>query len=523
LQCQKVEEKLHHAKEQAESATQAKSEFLAVMSHEIRTPLSAVVGAADLLKEAELPSEVQSIVDMLQINSEMLLRIINDILDISRIESGKIELEQIEFNVNIHIEKVCRIMEIRVEKKGIKLHRNIDHSLPWIIKGDPARLQQVLMNLIDNAIKFTGQGHITVSCGYSPDNPAEFIFSVTDTGIGISEDKQESIFQNFSQGDSSTTRKFGGTGLGLTISRHLVELMGGRIWVKSKRGQGSTFYFTIRPEIVSMEGITGSHPYDTEKEKINNATAFKFHPHVQILLVEDYEYNQTLVLSFLKDTPIKIDIAKNGIEAVKKFQNKKYDLILMDLQMPIMDGYIATREIRKIEQSRSLANTPIIALSAFVLAEERQKSLDAGCNAHVSKPVKKDELLEVIARHLPAKKMDTVTPEAIHIDDVTDKNNSPENPAARVDQVFKKIIPQYINDLKKDVHDMTAALVTDDYASIKIKAHNIKGSGGGYGFDEISRMGKLIEDAAEENNPRQIEKYLNKLSIYIENISADFG
>ncbi|MBC2715473.1 MAG: response regulator [Desulfobacteraceae bacterium] len=370
------------------------------MSHEIRTPLNAVVGSAELLKDAGLPAELQSIVDMLQINSEMLLKIISDILDISKIESGKTELEHIEFNLNIHTEKICKVMEIRVRKKGIELRRNIDPDLPWIVKGDPVRLQQVLMNLIDNAVKFTALGYITVGCGYAPDDPAEFIFSVSDTGIGISESKQESIFQNFSQADTSTTRKFGGTGLGLTISRHLVELMGGRIWIKSKRGQGSTFYFSIRPEVVSMEKMSGQQLDDTEKKKTKKNAAFEFHHPGRILLADDYEYNQTIVLLYLKGTPIKIDIATNGAEAVEKYKNKKYNLILMDLQMPVMDGYDATREIRKIENEHGSRSIPIIALSAFALKAERQKSYDAGCDEYLSKPVKKDDLLAMMARYL---------------------------------------------------------------------------------------------------------------------------
>ncbi|MBC2715475.1 MAG: response regulator [Desulfobacteraceae bacterium] len=508
---------LNITRKEAESANRAKSEFLANMSHEIRTPLNVVVGSAELLKGMELTDEQQGIVNMFQTNSKILLNIINDILDISRIESGNIKLEQIEFNLKTLVGKVCELFESHAQEKELELSHNIDPDLPEMVMGDPGRLQQVLMNLVDNALKFTPRGHVTVGWRYALDNPSVLVFSVADTGIGIAEDKQESVFENFSQEDTSTTRKFGGTGLGLTISKKLVELMGGRIWVKSKPGHGSTFYFTVPFGVGShrkakIETVLEKTEFPAQKD-----TAIpKFFSPRRILLVEDYEHNRMIVLQFLKETPFIIDIAENGFEAIEKFKPGIYDLILMDLQMPVMDGYDATREIRKIEKTLGLDRTPVIAVSAYALNNEQEKSFDAGCDAHLNKPVKKIELFEVIARYLPSAKVDTALSDSIIIDDVRYKGKSSESHAVLVDPMFKKIIPQYLEDLKKDVYSMTAAFKKDDYELIRLKAHNIKGSGGGFGFDEISRIGKLIEDAAKSKDNRQAKKHIKALSKYMD-------
>ncbi|NOY69217.1 MAG: response regulator [Deltaproteobacteria bacterium] len=401
-----IEEELFRAKMAAEVATRAKSEFLANMSHEIRTPLNAVIGAAEILSGTSMTKEQRQIVDMLSVNSEYLLNIVNDIIDISKIEAGKIDLENIEFNLKNLVEKVCNIFEVNARKKGLTLNRRIDPDLPLAVKGDPSRIRQVLINLVSNAVKFTTQGHISVSCGYEKDNKDNILFSVSDTGIGISGFKQEIIFKSFTQADTSTTRQFGGTGLGLAICRRLVELMGGRISVTSQLNKGSTFYFTTRFEHVQASKTASAPPSckEGENQAAPNVT-FKFTKPARILLVEDYKYTRLIVLHFLMDTPFELDMAENGAQAVEKFTDKKYDLILMDLQMPVMDGYSATREIRKIEKSKGLPSTRIIALSAFALSEDRQKSIDAGCNDHLNKPVTKEALFEMLAQYLPAEKV----------------------------------------------------------------------------------------------------------------------
>lgn len=400
-----IEEELFRAKMTAEVATRAKSEFLANMSHEIRTPLNAVIGGAEILSGTLMTRQQRQIVDMLCVNSEFLLEIVNNIIDISQIEAGKINLEEIEFNLKELVDKVCNIFEANARKKGLLLTRCVDPDLPSAVKGDPSRIRQVLVNLITNAVKFTAHGHISISCGYAKENKEKILFSVSDTGMGISKSKQKVIFKSFTQADTSTTRQFGGTGLGLAICRRLVELMGGHISVKSQLNKGSTFYFTTRLKHVQASETTTQPSCNEGEKQAAPAVTCKFIQPARILLVEDYKYTRLIVLHFLAETPFEIDMAENGLQAVEKYTNNKYDLILMDLQMPVMDGYYATREIRKIEKSKGLAATRIIALSAFALSEDRQKSLDAGCDDHLSKPVTKAALFTMLAKYLPSERV----------------------------------------------------------------------------------------------------------------------
>lgn len=383
---------LEKSKEAAEVATKAKSEFLANMSHEIRTPMTSVLGMAELLSETKLSKEQLKHVDHLTKSGDSLVRIINDILDLSKVEAGMIELEEINFSFGEKIEKIFSVFSIKADKKGIKLKKNISSNVPDYFFGDPVRLRQILINLIGNSIKFTDSGEVTISA--ECEKPAEYsetchlLISISDTGIGIPEDKLNTIFQEFSQGDSSTTRTHGGTGLGLSISKKLVELMGGRLEVKSKEGEGSTFYFNLNMRI-------GSHEEEPEKELGAPITEGKEGP-LNILLAEDAEDNRLLVKAFLKDTPHKLDMAENGEKAVEMFTAGEYDLILMDMQMPVMDGYTATRVIRGWENRNERKSIPIVAFTAHALKEEVEKCLESGCTNHLAKPIKKKDLIEAI-------------------------------------------------------------------------------------------------------------------------------
>ncbi len=388
----KSEEKLQKAKEQAERTALAKQDFLSTMSHEIRTPLNVIIGMTRLLLESQPKDEQMDYLKSLQFSANHLLVIINDILDFSKIEAGKIKLEEISFSIPEVLTGIGKAFSFKAQEKNIALNIHADPSLPQRVIGDQVRLTQILNNLVGNAIKFTEEGFVSVHVKLlkGTQKNLEVQFEVRDTGIGIETSKVKNIFDSFTQAKADTTRKFGGTGLGLTICKKLVELQGGRIWVKSKEGVGSTFGFQL-----SYQQDTSKESKTTEEKQYLDKSYLKG---FRLLLVEDNPSNQMVASNFLDKVGIHVDYADNGSKALELVQHKNYDIILMDLQMPVMDGFIATREIRKL--GGRFAKIPIIALTADVVLDVKERVYQSGMNDYLSKPFNPDELYLKIAKNL---------------------------------------------------------------------------------------------------------------------------
>ncbi|MBF0461927.1 MAG: response regulator [Magnetococcales bacterium] len=380
---------LHRAMELTSVASQAKSDFLATMSHEIRTPMNVVLGISDVLLESALDADQRHLVQTMHQSGRALMRVINDVLDFSRIESGRLTLSDLPFSPGQVVEETTHLMQMEAEGKGLHLWWEVASGLPAAVLGDDGRVRQVLINLIGNAIKFTHYGQVSVRLTWHSQESGILLFSVTDTGIGIAPDNVQHIFKHFTQADSGINRRYGGTGLGLAISQKLVELMGGRIGVESQLGQGSTFFFTLpaRPVPVAAASVV---PVAQTMEKSTRI--------LRILIAEDSPDTQMLLQAYLHKTPHYLVIVNDGLEAVARVRAETFDLLLTDIQMPNMDGYAATRAIRQWEQAEGRAPLIIMALSAHVSLDKREESIIAGCNGHLAKPIRKKTLLDAIQR-----------------------------------------------------------------------------------------------------------------------------
>jgi len=488
--------------QEVERATRAKSEFLATMSHEIRTPMNAILGMAELLGESELTADQRKYVEIFRRAGSNLLNLINDILDLSKVESGSVTLESIDFDLHDVIARVAELVRIKAGEKGLSVACEIAPDVPRMLVGDPTRLRQIILNLLGNSMKFTETGGLSVRVHRDPDSEdVGFLrFGIQDTGIGIPQDKLGSIFQSFTQADSSTTRKYGGTGLGLSISKKFVELMGGRIWVESSIGSGSTFFFTarfglsqVRPAVIALSA-SAVPPSSCEC------------PAARILLADDAEDNRFLIRAYLKDTPCVLDFAENGEVAMQKIKSGDYDLALMDVHMPVMDGYTATEHVREFEIANGKEPLPILALTADAFQDAIDKSHAAGFTAHLTKPIRKPTLLEAISKYARRGMSVGAVPKV----------------RVEVDAALADIVPQYLANLRTGVATILEALKHSDYPAVQTIGHNMKGTGLAYGFEEVTNIGAVIEQAAKGRNVGVIEERTAALMQYLANVAVEY-
>jgi len=484
----RVELELNEARAVAESASQTKSDFLASMSHEIRTPMNAIMGIADLLAQTQLSATQDKYVQIFRRAGENLLNLINDILDLSKVEASQLELERTGFSLKEQTEIAIEMVTARAQEKGLTLSCDIAPDVPDSVIGDPTRLRQVLMNLLGNAIKFTASGRVSlrVESDHDPLSPTTLRFSVCDNGIGIPDEKQARVFERFTQADSSTTRRFGGSGLGLTICKRLVELMGGRIWVESKVAVGSTFSFAVPLEVQTGETQTSAISEGSISE-------LPLAP-LRILLTEDSPDNCTITLAYLEGTPYTVEVAENGAVACEMFRAGNYDLVLMDRQMPLMDGLEAARNIRAWESSNGRNPTPIIALTASALKGDRETCIAAGCSAFLTKPIRQSVLLQAIREHTAH----------IAVALGSDVNPAPILHTFSAERLALQS-SRYLVNCRDNSVKMLAALDKFDLETVATLGHNLAGSGTSFGFPVISAIGATIQttaEAADQNGAR---------------------
>ena len=650
---------LELAHEQALAGTKAKSEFLAFMSHEIRTPMNSIIAMADLLKGTTLSAEQQEYVERLNCAATSLLDLLGDILDFSKIEAGHLELESVPFNLHDLIEKTVELMGVRAQVKQLELVAYVHPDIPTFVLGDPTRLRQVFVNLVGNAIKFTDHGEIVLRLIPDETRQSHIHCSVSDTGIGIHADKLQTIFDSFTQVDSSTTRKYGGTGLGLSISKNIVELMGGRLQVDSTLETGTTFSFTVPLWKASNQGSPAQQPNidlagrtvlvvdDTEVNRLamqeylsrwgahviaadsgnaallelNHAAgegqtidlvimdhempgmdglalglAIREQPRyatvplimlvsnslgaasrqaatlgiacyiykpisrrqlleslafalslsrpssvsdgcekideppdvlrpLRILLAEDLKENREVMSLYLKETPYLIEQAENGHIALEKFQTGTYDLVFMDVQMPVMDGLQAITAIRRWEREHQRNPTPIVVLTGNAFKENIDQSREVGCNAHLTKPIKKTVLLDTIRHYTNPEEQET----AAHFTGPIISDRSSTNWASKghhhtvqVDSDLKPLMPMFMAGRKQEILDIRAAFAQHDFHAVGNIAHGMRGAACIYGFEHVVTLALSIEQAAKGGSATSVAEDLTRLATYLEEVKIVF-
>lgn len=493
--------KLEDATKRAQQANHFKSAFLANMSHEIRTPLTAIIGFSDILKDKNAQqSDWDYAGESIARNGNHLLQIINDVLDISKIEAGKLDVECIPVALIELTREVASATSLSASTKGIDFQLSYDFPLPEMIITDPTRLRQVLINLINNAIKFTDYGSVSLEVGTSQDHE-QLSFTVSDTGIGMTEDQISTIFDDFSQADLTTTRRFGGTGLGLSISQHLARKLNGDLQVLSTPGKGSRFTLEIKLEkpegckLLRSEPIAETAP----AQNYNDSTECSTMLSGKVLLAEDNKDNQRLISLYIRQLGAEVVIANNGKEALELALVDDFDLVLMDMQMPVMDGVEAMHMLR----STGCA-TPVIALTANAMRQDKERCLAAGCTDFLTKPISRIEFSHVLKKYLK------------NADDLLNENQANQQTQGLAQDQFDTLVTKFISGLPAWIINTQSAKTAHDWPMIESQIHNLKGMGGAFGYPELTKSATDIETLIHQGQYKQALEALEPLILSLD-------